>query len=159
MGKYPRPASLDRFKSAEDKLLEQLQAEMLFLCQEHKRRFNTEPVKTSYSRPASLDRINKKMKSPEDQILQEVLDEMHYLRAKYHSHKLKPEKQTEPMGNISVEKRALLLVAELENSGRGVKSVTIKGKEIKVDLVSSEDKPYNSLDYVDFKRWPTKKRK
>ena len=73
------------------------------------------------------------------------------------------------MGNISVEKRALLLVAELENSGREVKSVTIKGKEIKVDLVSSGDnnpnsldnmeiKPYNSLDYADFKRKPSKKR-
>ena len=69
------------------------------------------------------------------------------------------------MGNISVEKRAVLLVAELENSGREVKSVSIKGKEIKVDLVSSGDndpnslanmeiKPYNPLDYADFKRKP-----
>lgn len=138
MGEYPRPASLDRFKSAEDKLLEQLQAEMLYLCQEHNRRFNKDPVITNYARPASLDRMYKKKKSPEDEILQQILDEMHYLRAKYHSHKLKPEKQTEPMANISVEKRAVLLVAELENSGREVKSVTINGKEITVDLVSSE---------------------
>jgi hypothetical protein len=39
-------------------------------------------------RPASLNRF-KKEKSAEDIILQQVLDEMHYLRHKYHSHKLR----------------------------------------------------------------------
>ena len=56
--------------------------------------------KTNYPRPASLDRFEKKEKSLEDKILQEVLDEMHYLRHKYHSHKLKPE---ERMKNIKVK--------------------------------------------------------
>lgn len=46
-----------------------------------------------YPRPPSLDRFEKKEKSGEDKILQEVLDEMHYLRHKYHSHKLKPKEQ------------------------------------------------------------------
>jgi hypothetical protein len=42
MAEYKRPASLDRInntKSSEDRLLEQLQQEMLYLCQEHRRRF------------------------------------------------------------------------------------------------------------------------
>ena len=45
------------------------------------------------SRPPSLDRFEKKEKSGEDKILQEVLDEMHYLRHQYHSHKLEPKEQ------------------------------------------------------------------
>lgn len=42
MPEYKRPASLDRMnkaKSAEDRLLEQLHQEMLYLWQEHDRRF------------------------------------------------------------------------------------------------------------------------
>ncbi|MCH1552587.1 MAG: hypothetical protein L7R84_03970 [Balneolaceae bacterium] len=91
-----------------------------------------------------------KEKSGEDKILQEVLDEMHYLRHKYHSHKLKPEEQTktniprpasldrfgkkEPVGNISVENRAVLFISELKKSGEKVKSLTIKGEEIKIEI-------------------------
>jgi hypothetical protein len=56
------------------------------------------------------------------------------------------------VGNTTTNQKAVELIAALERTGREVKSVTIKGSEIKVDLITSEDETYNPLDYADFKR-------
>ena len=55
------------------------------------------------------------------------------------------------MSRTSVEQRALTMVTLFEGSGRQVKSVTVKGQEIKIEFGESEPyDPAKDFDNIDW---------
>lgn len=56
------------------------------------------------------------------------------------------------MSGISTEKKATNFVKLLRQHGETVKSVTIDGKKITVQLADSDELTFNELDFIDFKK-------